>query len=639
MRIVRTVLILLSLLVLSCSAVNPNIRSISEGDVNLFLNKTPKAEEHPNAGADLLYSYSYVELYEDGTSIIRNLDRIKIFNERGRNFASKSISYREGYQKVKILFANTIKPDGKIIALKSNDIYDSSEYAGYDFYTDIKVKRFTMPAVEDGCIIEIAYEIENLKPVLSMDYADIFFCQNLFPIEEDILEIILPANTELKYKKFKTNITPQITSLGNKKKYIFINSKEKEIIPESRMPSLLDRNTFSQISFWTLNRWDLISKWYINLIKEQIKANDELLSFTKKLIADKKTEEDKINAIFNFVSQNIRYIAVLLGPYTHKPHVAFEIFEKRYGDCKDKTVLLLTMLRIAGIKAMPVLVPANGKYFDDSIPSLNNFNHIIAAVPLKDKDKFFWLDATNEVASYDSPPFTLPTKVFLMNEDGSYRFVTTPALNNKKDYYRSDIKYNINSEGNADIDYTYEFFGKAAESIRYTFKYAPPEQRKKIFENRGIEVKDLHLGSFTETRSPFTIKLSGTVKNLAQVLDEETMVLSNILPLDSYRDITAASDRKYPISIAQSVYAIENSSYKFPAGFKIKRLPKDYIFEKSFRLRKEKYSFKKSTFQISLESKNEDQTIYLDKLDNFKKYALELQKHETSIKNLIFEKK
>lgn len=144
------------------------------------------------------------------------------------------------------------------------------------------------------------------------------------------------------------------------------------------------------------------------------------------------------------MSQNIRYIAVLLGPHTHKPHQAFGDFEKRYGDCKDKTVLLLTMLRIAGIDGMPALVPANGKYFDETIPSLNAFNHIIAVVP--DQGEYYWLDATNETASYDSPPFVLPTKVFLMNGDGSYRFATSPAPDSKKDYYHLDIKYNINRE-------------------------------------------------------------------------------------------------------------------------------------------------------------------------------------------------
>ena len=637
MRITGKLLILLSLLILSCSAVNPNIRSIADANVNLSLNQAPKAEEHPNAGADLLYSYSYMEFYEDGTSVTRNLDRIKIFNERGRNFASKSISYREGYQKVKIIFANTIKPDGKIIPLDINDIVDSSEYAGFEFYTDIKVKKFTMPAIEDGCIIEIAYEIQNLKPVLSFDYADIFFCRNLFPMEEDIIEIVLPASTELKYKKFKTDITPQIITEGTKKRYIFVNTKQKEIIPESRMPSLLERDTFPQIYLWTLNSWDVISKWYVNLVRQQMKSDNELERFTKQLIADKKTDEDKINAIFNFVSQNIRYIAVLLGPHTYQPHKAFEIFAKRYGDCKDKTVLLLTMLKIAGIEARPALVPANGKYFDESVPSLSAFNHVIAVVQFK--DKYFWLDATNETASFDSPPFVLPTKVFLINEDGSYSFITTPDLNDKKDYYHFDMKYDINQDGNADIIYTYEFFGKAAESIRYSFKYSPPEQRKKFFENRGIEVKELTLGSFTDTRTPFVVKFSGTVKNMAQVLDEETMVLSNIISLDSYRDITAANDRQYPISLSQSVYSIENSSYKFPAGFKIKRLPKDYTLEKPFRYRNEKYSFKGSVFYIYLESKNEEQTIDLNNLNDFKEFATELQKHESSIKNIIFEKK
>jgi hypothetical protein len=630
-------LILLPLFILSCSAVNPNIKSISEGDVSLFLNQTPKAEEHPNAGIDLLYSYTYVEFYEDGTSVARNLERIKIFNERGRNFASKSISYREGYQDVKIIFANTIKPGGKIIPLDSNDIHDSSEYAGYEFYTDIKVKKFTMPAVEDGCIIEYAYEIKNLKPVLSMDYADTFFCRNLFPIEEDITEIVLPENLELKYKKFKTDITPRIVADGKRKRYVFVSNRQKEIVPESRMPSLYDRDIYSQISFWTLNDWNVISKWYINLIAEQMKPDNELESFTKNLIDGKKTDEEKINAIFNFVSQNIRYIAVLLGPHTHQPHQASEIFRKRYGDCKDKTVLLLTMLKIAGIEGKPALVPANGKYFDDSIPSLNAFNHIIAVVPFK--DRYFWLDATNETASYDSPPFALPTKVFLMNKDGSYHFITTPALNDKKDYYHSDIKYNINREGNADIDYTYEFFGKAAEAIRYSFKYSPPEQRKKVFENRGIEVKALQLGSFTNTQEPFVIKLNGTLKNLAQVLDEETMVLSNIISFDAYRDITAAGNRQYPINLTQSPYSKESSSYRFPPRFKIKRLPQNYTFKKPFRFRNEKYNFKGSVFNVYLESKNEEQTIGLQDIDEFKKFALQLQKHESSIKNIIFEKK
>jgi cellulose synthase operon protein C len=636
MRIVRIILIFLSLFVLSCSATNPNIRSITAGDVNAYLKQAPRAEEYPNAGADILYTYSYTEFFNDGTSVTRNIERIKIFNERGRHLASKTISYREGYQQAKIFFANTIKPNGQVIPVDKNAIRDSSLYAGYDFYTDIKQKSFTMPAVEDGCIIEYAYEIKNLKPVFPFDFFATFFCQNFYPMEEDIMEIVLPANIELKYKKFKTMLSPQIISDNNKRRYIFTNTKQKEIIPEARMPSLYDRNTFPQLSIWTMSRWDTISIWYIKLVQEQMKSDSELTNFTKQLITGKKNDEEKINEIFNFVSQKIRYVAVLLGPYTHKPHAAYEIFQKRYGDCKDKTILMLTMLKIAGIEGLPVLVPAYGESFDESIPSLNAFNHVIAVVP--SGDKYFWLDATNETATYNSVPFFRPTNVFIINTDGSYKFIKTPDLDNTKDFSYTEIKYKIDKEGDADLDCTYTYSGKAAESIRYVYKYSPPEQRKKFFEGRGITVKELNLSNFTDAQEPFVIKLKGSMKNLAQKLNENLMVLSNIIQLDSYRDITAANERKYPIVVRSSYHSKENYSYVFPIGFKIKKLPPAFSLKKPFIQRSEKYFFQGTSLEVSIERKSFDHTVKLTDLDDFKKYALELQKHESLLKNIIMEK-
>jgi hypothetical protein len=637
MRIGRIILIFLSVFVLSCSATNSNIRSITVGNVNAYLKQAPRADEYPNAGADILYTYSYTEFFNDGTSVTRNIERVKIFNERGRHLASKSISYREGYQEARIFFANTIKPNGQVIPVDAKDIHDSSEYAGYEFYTDIKQKSFTMPAVEDGCIIEYAYEIKNLKPVLPLDFFATFFCQNFYPMEEDIAEIVLPANIELKYKKFKTTLTPQIISADNKKRYIFTNIKQKEIIPETRMPSLYDSNTFPQLSFWTLKNWETISRWYINLVQEQMTSDNELTNFTRQLVGDKKTKEEKINSIFNFVSQKIRYVAVLLGPYTHKPHAAYEIFQKRYGDCKDKTILLLTMLKIAEIEGLPVLVPAYGEYFDESMPSLNAFNHVIAVVP--SGDKYFWLDATNETAAYNSVPFSRPTDVFLINTDGSYKFIKTPDLDNTKDLSSTEIKYKIDKKGDADLDCIYTYSGKAAESIRYSYKYSPPEQRKKFFEGKGVTVKELDLNSFTDTQEPFIIRLKGSLKNLAQKMDENLMVLSNIIQIDSYRDITAANERRYPIVVKSSYYSKENYSYVFPTGFKIKKLPSALSLKNPFMQRSERYSFQGTSLEVSVERKSFDHIIKLTELNAFKKYALELQKHESLLKNIILERK
>jgi predicted DNA binding CopG/RHH family protein len=368
-----------------------------------------------------------------------------------------------------------------------------------------------------------------------------------------------------------------------------------------------------------------------------MQSDNELEAFTRQLVKDKKTDEEKIKAIFNFVSQKIRYVAVLLGPYTHKPHPAREIFKKRYGDCKDKTTLLLTMLKIAGIEGRPVLVPARSEFFDESVPSLQVFNHVIAAVP--SGNKYYWLDGTNEAASFDSVPFTRPTIVFVINSDGTYRFMETPPLDDNKDFSNLELESNINREGDADVNFTHAFSGKAAEWSRYFYKYLSPEQRKTHFERRGIEVKELNFSSFTDTNKPFVINLKGTYKNMAQKLDENTMVLTNTVRLDSYRDITSAKERKYPISFKASYNSKEKYIYKFPPGFNIKNLPKSFAFEKPYTRRSEKYSFHDSTFEISIEKKEFEYKIKLENLDDFKKYAAGVQDHEAFLRNIFFEKK
>lgn len=635
MKKTKLFFLFLLLFSLSCSTTS-QFKSITTGNLNEYLKQTPQASDYPDAGASLLHSYAYVEFFKDGSSMSRHLERYKIFNERGRKHASKAISYRDGYQKASILFANTIKADGQVIPLPSRDIFDATKYAGYDFYTDIKLKRFTMPAIEDGCVVEYAHEVKNIKPVFGIDYSTTFLCRNIYPIEEDILEIVLPADQELYFKSFNTSLVPQIISEGDKKRYVFTNLKQKAIVPEARMPSLIDRETCPQICIWTMKDWKSISTWYIKLVSEQMKTNKELEGFTRQLVADKKTKEEKISAIFNFVSQNIRYIAVLLGPHTHKPHAAYEVFQKRYGDCKDKTVLLLSMLRIADIEGLPALVPAQREYFDENMPSLAAFNHVIAVVP--NGDKYFWLDATNEVAAYNSAPFVRPSKVFLINADGSYRFVQTPYPEDKKDYTNTIVTFHINEEGNAAIDFQYKYHGLAAQAVRYVYKYMPPEQRKKSFEKRGIEVQQMEMGSFSDTQIPFIIRLTGNLKNLVQVIDKDTMILSNIIHLDAYRDITAAAVRQYPIVLYPSFHSRETIRYVFPEGFRVKKLPVPFTADQPFNIRREKFSMTGSTLEVNVENFSRERRIIRGEINLFKNYALELQKHESALKNIILER-
>ncbi|MFH1825477.1 MAG: DUF3857 and transglutaminase domain-containing protein [Candidatus Firestonebacteria bacterium] len=613
-------------------------KSITNENLNEILKKSPKQEDYPNAEAILLNNYSYMEMFEDGTSVVRELSRYKILNERGYDFASQSIGYREGYQEVKIFFANTIKADGSVVRLEEKDIKDFAPYAEVEFYTDIKQKKFTMPAIEPGCIIEYSYEVKNIKPLLPYDIYSLFRCKTRIPIKEDILEVVVPKNKSLKYKMFVTDILPEIDEKDNKKRYIFKSLNQNEIIREPRMPSVYDKETFPQFYAWTLDSWDTISKWYINLVKEQMQVDDELKNFTEALIKDKKTNEEKIKEMFYFVSQKVRYVAVELGPYTHKPHSAVEVFKKKYGDCKDKTTLLLTMLKIASIEGFPTLVPANMEILDEGVPTMNVFNHVIAIIP-KGNNEYYYLDATNEVGSFDSIPFGMPIKVFVIDYNGNGKFITTPEAKDDKDYYYSLFTYNIDENGDADLEYNYKYYGKAAEGYRYMFKYTSPEERKKYFEKQGIEVKDLKFSNIDNVEEPFSYTLKGNVKNLAQKVDENIMILSDIVSIDSYRDITTTQDRKFPISFQLSMLSKSKVVYNLPKGYKIKNIPKEYIRDDPYKKGFMKFEFKDNAFETYSETKNYKYKILLSEFENFKSHALEIQKYESNVKSIIFEKK
>jgi len=636
MKTIKYIIFFSICFVISCTTSLPYY-SLTHDNLREILSAFPKQEDHPNAAAIALLSYSSTEMLKDGTQITKHIKRFKIFNERGYYLAKKSIGYREGYEKVKILYANTIMFDGTIVPLAEKDIKDYSPYSEDEFYTDIKEKKFTMPGIEPNCIIEYAYEVTSVKPTLPFDLFVHVFIQIGIPLKEDIVEIILPKGRELQVAYFKTDIKPSVKEFDDKIHYTFKNLNQPEIISEPGMPEIDDREVFSQYYCWTLNSWSIVSRWYSGLTKQQMQSNDELENFTKKLIAGQKTEKDIIRAIFYFVSQKVRYVAVELGPHTHQPHLAYEIFKKRYGDCKDKTTLLLTMLKIAGIESLPALVPSEPEAFDKSVPTISVFNHVIAVVPKKN-GAYYWLDATNSVATVDSTPFYTPTDVLIVHMDGSYKFVKTPAPDDAKDYADLQRSIYVKESGDVEVEDINYFHGKVAESVRNEIKYMSPEKRKQFFEKNGMEVSNLELLNLTELELPFIIKVKGLQRNHIQKLGEHVMILPHTSYITTYRDLTASKTRKYPISMDAFYLKKRKNIYYFPHGYKLRTIPGDFKREDPFNEISIKYKLTGNIFSVESQLKDFRYKIQPDHYDAFKKNASDRQKYKKSIDNIILEK-
>jgi hypothetical protein len=118
-------------------------------------------------------------------------------------------------------------------------------------------------------------------------------------------------------------------------------------------------------------------------------------------------ESSRIAAALRLVQEEVRYFGIELGDNTHQPAEPSEVWVRRYGDCKDKTRLLVTLLRHLGIQATPALVSfANGARVSSLPPSAAAFDHVITQV--RSGNSTLWLDST-ATQQRGRPEALLPT--------------------------------------------------------------------------------------------------------------------------------------------------------------------------------------------------------------------------------------
>jgi tetratricopeptide (TPR) repeat protein len=143
----------------------------------------------------------------------------------------------------------------------------------------------------------------------------------------------------------------------------------------------------------TFADWAAVGAWYRGLVADRTNPDTAIRAKVADLVSGKTSDLEKAQAVYNFVSSRIRYVGVDFGIGRYQPHTAAEVFANQYGDCKDKHVLLASMLSVLNLHSDPVLVGA-GIRFDAAVPSPASFNHVITRLSIDGKD--VWLDSTAE---------------------------------------------------------------------------------------------------------------------------------------------------------------------------------------------------------------------------------------------------
>lgn len=147
-----------------------------------------------------------------------------------------------------------------------------------------------------------------------------------------------------------------------------------------------------EIFYSELNGWEEVSAWAVSLYSD-LGIDRNIKAIAKSIQNQSASKAEQLAIALNYVQSNIRYVGIELGSNSHAPTPAFETLQLKYGDCKDKSVLLLAIMNELGITGFPALVDTReGKALDTLPPSINRFNHVIVNAVVDDET--YWLDPT-----------------------------------------------------------------------------------------------------------------------------------------------------------------------------------------------------------------------------------------------------
>ena len=173
----------------------------------------------------------------------------------------------------------------------------------------------------------------------------------------------------------------------------------------------------------TYKSWDDMGRWYWGLVRDQFTADDEVRRRVAEITKGLTDDKAKVRAVYEFVVQKTRYVALEFGIHGFKPYRCAQIFARGFGDCKDKATLIVTMLKELGIPATIVIVRTGLRGdFETEPASLAPFDHAIAYVPSMD----IYLDGTAEWTGSTELPSMDRGSLALQINEGKPKLVHLP---------------------------------------------------------------------------------------------------------------------------------------------------------------------------------------------------------------------
>lgn len=424
-------------------------------------------------------------------------------------------------------------------------------------------------------IIEYSYSIKGDNPIHKGKFFYTFYLNDFQPVGQIHLSVLTNKNLDFSYKNSSKEFNK--SKKGDSFYYLFsdksINTNDYDLNApgwklQYKMAFVSEYKTWKDVINWGVNVFDVnksLSKELKNKILEINNANT--------------SSGDKINASLNFVQDDIRYLGLESGIGAYEPFSSSKVFEQRFGDCKDKSLLLVTMLNEMGIEAYPMLVNTYlKKTITELPPSPTVFDHCVVKVIDKKVGVLFY-DPTiaNQGGSFDTNAF--PDYRFgLVLKKGNTELDEIYSLTNSNaevtDYYELEEV----GKG-ATLKTTSVYFDAEADYMRSYYKNNSINSIKKEYEsfyaNYFYNIKSKKIPQFKDDieNNKFTTYETYEIDSIWQTSLVTNQIIASFYPYTIINTLSMPEkrDRDLPFALPYPTTRTHKINVKLPQKWNIDR--------------------------------------------------------------------
>ncbi|HKQ77503.1 MAG TPA: DUF3857 and transglutaminase domain-containing protein [Blastocatellia bacterium] len=487
--------------------------------------KAPVVEK--DADAEALLWEVYVNDASENTEYIHLL-RVKIFSERGKESQSKIDIPYFNRTSIKDISGRTVKPDGSIVELKKDAIFDREivRFGG----VKLKAKSFAMPGVEPGSIIE--YRWREVVEGGVANNVPLYF-QREIPVQT--------VRYYLKPSQAMINPMKTITFAGNNSG--FVKDKdgyfrtEMTNLPafheEPRMPPADQVRTWMLVYYASdVNRdpmtyWKDLGKRFHELIKGEMKVNDDIRRAATEAVGDAATPEQKLERLFNFCRTKIKNVnddasgltADQLKKMKENKSPA-ETLKRGYGTGGDIDFLFAAMATAAGFEARyAMLSDRSRRFFDPNFTNPYFMRAYNIAVKVGDKWQFF--DPASTYVPYGMLRWQEEGIQALVCDAKEPQFAPTQLSPAEKSVTKRTAKLKLGEDGALEGEVRVEYTGHFAVSMKEDYDEETADQREKklrdqVKERLGADISEIKIESANDPVKPFAYSYKISVPGYAE---------------------------------------------------------------------------------------------------------------------------